>query len=1215
MLVQIAPVDFLVPASHQGRDHRLISLPNGLKALLISDPADDVAAAALSVAAGSFCDPPEIPGLAHLCEHLLFLGTKEFPDPRSYFGTITAAGGSFNAHTTGKETSFYFEIPVTSMRAGKLNSGVAAEHRETLVFDYVLRNFASFFKEPLFSDSGVKQEISTVHEEHTANITHPGKLFYHALRLLANPLHPFSRFATGTYSTLSGRKPGRVSVKSNLVSYYESCYSSERMVLVIRGPQSLNHLQKLVGANFGDIPQTRAPKRLSFAKRTSKRASTASISTRDSLESTRSSFSHIPLFPRNALNKCLYVRSIASQIRLVFPVVSANVSIETFKRAWIGILGDESKSSLCAHLVKDENLATALTVFKQSLSWEEDVLILEIDLTKKGSKMLEAVIIAVFAYIQELIIEAPLEDISRYFKEMSFIEKEAFENSEIDPCAFSEVADIAETLHTAHKIGYQNVFQGFEPLERHFNDDSMIHEMAKEFRKASEKVLSIDNFNLLVIHPDKSVVSSLLPEQPLWQDTSVDFLHDEHYLFDYQILPINSLALYTKVVRMELPKCTFPPSNIFINRAYRPSQVTAKEHTQKMPLSPFGYTTKKQLDPRHNKPPQLLHFSNKHELWLAKQSSSKVLLTFGLRNYTLDPSPESKIAIEVLCELIGEELRYDLYPGELMGLQWGIFPGVNSTCSFYFTLSGFSRDFGKLLELIVEQIKLRLQSMFSTSYQSLKKARLAVRRKIDAFLNMNGRDTATATSYVFLEEKVWTLEERFCALEECDLEDLVMISNSFLQLQKYLSVFVQGDVSREEASHLYSTVGVLAFSSQREERLTCCDPSSFLFPPGKEFIYRKSLEVEQRTNTILFYTQLGRRAHSRVRTMGALLGHMLCTISIDEFRNARQLGYHVFGGFRLLRETIGLEISLTSGKYDTGILKEQICEFLYDWEVLLFNYSEEEFRENVIEPFQSSIMNTQEKAKNAALQVEPARGSSLGLSGERYETHKSQWEKIMTQNYLFSGQEIDPVLLESLTKQEVYTFFKKHISIKSSQRASLVLMFDSNFYASEERETFKKRIFAVSEAKNLGISLSQAGELADTYQGDINIGEDILYDELKRIPSKSSKGNIIRAVGRALAAPIMAAKSGHGANTTHLLLQKSNQKLVSEYGKEYSTKKSSLGEVLVTTAKEVHSKCALAREVSDRTLYERLQGIFRDQKGDDDADNDYIDILTEYSTM
>ena len=58
------------PASEVDRFYRYVKLENELCLLLVSDATSKTSAAAISVAAGSFLDPAELPGLAH------FLGTR-----------------------------------------------------------------------------------------------------------------------------------------------------------------------------------------------------------------------------------------------------------------------------------------------------------------------------------------------------------------------------------------------------------------------------------------------------------------------------------------------------------------------------------------------------------------------------------------------------------------------------------------------------------------------------------------------------------------------------------------------------------------------------------------------------------------------------------------------------------------------------------------------------------------------------------------------------------------------------------------------------------------------------------------------------------------------------------------------------------------------------------------------------------------------------------
>ena len=72
----------VVKSEADKRDYRALILGNGMKVVLVSDPTTDKAAAALDVNIGHMSDP--IPGLAHFCEHMLFLGTKKYPDENEY---------------------------------------------------------------------------------------------------------------------------------------------------------------------------------------------------------------------------------------------------------------------------------------------------------------------------------------------------------------------------------------------------------------------------------------------------------------------------------------------------------------------------------------------------------------------------------------------------------------------------------------------------------------------------------------------------------------------------------------------------------------------------------------------------------------------------------------------------------------------------------------------------------------------------------------------------------------------------------------------------------------------------------------------------------------------------------------------------------------------------------------------------------------------------
>ncbi|CAM9753658.1 unnamed protein product, partial [Ectocarpus sp. 13 AM-2016] len=79
------------------RQYRYLVLPNGLEVVLVSDPYTEQAAASMFIRAGHMQDPPELAGMAHFHEHMLFLGTEKYPEEGEFENFLTQHGGSSNA--------------------------------------------------------------------------------------------------------------------------------------------------------------------------------------------------------------------------------------------------------------------------------------------------------------------------------------------------------------------------------------------------------------------------------------------------------------------------------------------------------------------------------------------------------------------------------------------------------------------------------------------------------------------------------------------------------------------------------------------------------------------------------------------------------------------------------------------------------------------------------------------------------------------------------------------------------------------------------------------------------------------------------------------------------------------------------------------------------------------------------------------------------------
>ncbi|MDZ7925044.1 MAG: insulinase family protein [Marinagarivorans sp.] len=153
-------------------------LPNQLPVLLISDPKAEKAAAAMDVYVGSGDDPMERQGLAHFLEHMLFLGTKKYPNSEDYQAFIQQHGGSHNAYTSIDHTNYFFDISAEQLAGG-------------------LDRFAQFFIAPLFNEEYVERERNAVHSEFSAKFTSEYYRQEDVLRTLAPEGHPLSHFRTG----------------------------------------------------------------------------------------------------------------------------------------------------------------------------------------------------------------------------------------------------------------------------------------------------------------------------------------------------------------------------------------------------------------------------------------------------------------------------------------------------------------------------------------------------------------------------------------------------------------------------------------------------------------------------------------------------------------------------------------------------------------------------------------------------------------------------------------------------------------------------------------------------------------------------------------------------------------------------------------------------------------------------------------------------------
>ena len=213
-------------------EYQYLELSNGLRVLAIHDPVTERSAASLAVECGHFNDPIDRQGFAHFLEHMLFLGTKLYPDAGEYQSFISQHGGNHNAWTGTEHSNFFFDI-------------------QTDYFEPALHRFAQFFICPTFNPELIDRERHAIDSEYKMKIADDVRGCYQVHKETANPTHPFCKFSVGNLDTLDHREGENLS--DSLKVFFENNYHAGKMTLVTQSSLSLETQIALIRSFFSEI--------------------------------------------------------------------------------------------------------------------------------------------------------------------------------------------------------------------------------------------------------------------------------------------------------------------------------------------------------------------------------------------------------------------------------------------------------------------------------------------------------------------------------------------------------------------------------------------------------------------------------------------------------------------------------------------------------------------------------------------------------------------------------------------------------------------------------------------------------------------------------------------------------------------------------------------------------------------------------------------------
>lgn len=1049
--ITTVPVDFAIPLSCLGNLYRLVVLPSGVRALLISSPQLAQAAVAVCVGAGSFSDG-KLPGLAHLCEHMVFAGLKQFPKAAEFHKLVSDHQGHVNAYTVGQHTTFHYDIDTKGYAKG------------TPVFEHTLAMFASFVAAPLVPTKMLAKEIAAIHGEHTRNTSDIDRILYHGMRLLADESHPFHQFGTGDKPTLS--KPLTLILKDMVVQFYRDHYVAKNTTVVVKGPQLLNHLQRVVFSSFARIPTNEPP-----------------------ISSPSNSTTTTTFFP----GQFLHIRSsVKEKLRLVFPVKTDSSQREFFLQCWCNLLGDESAGSLGNYLRHEKHFILAIYVHSMSIADGEKVLLMDIDLLAKGVYHLDEVIATTNAYIAQFLGQVT-PALARYVSDVFFMLQLGFYFRNSTDIA-DEVSSLARTLH--QPLPAENLIKGFTAV----SDDirltpELAHELAEGIISDLREFLSPDNCCFIYLGDEIQRMSSYLGVEEL--------AYDRYYHIDY-----------SRCRLLSVPTCTIPATAGFHIPDPNPyigdlDGFNLHNHTSTNDNT-FGAASAA----ADIQAPFLVEALHHHEVWCQPclwQHCTHLLVGLEASSVCLGGESLMDLATVLLAHWLGELLLPKLYAAEMIGYQWGIYSNWNETPLIGFHVLGLTLGILGVVDTIVTELNQIFQSL--DNFQLTNKIFRGIKSKylhsLELMKTKLGVEQALMGRLLYTEIEVPDHATRIHRLKQLGLAEFKQCLTQFSQHLGYLRMLVLTEEGEAFTSQLTQTVLLSTASLSWSDR---CWPQSYqVLNPSTYQISQPSMNPEDLMNTVLYYIHLGPRHDQQSRLWAELINFYIDQHAVTELRSKRQLGYHVMLVFVMARTTVGVMIVVSSPKSeDTQRVVDGINDFLLGLERNLAAMLEAQFAEEIVDLFSGST------PRNSSLFFrKPSVGQVDHTASSVAVAHWNNWEQIYNHDYQFHGW--NQLVVENATRDRFLSAFQEKITPIS--RKAFIVNVSPGVSDATRKSVMVNRIKDMIQARGIRLSAAELEEMIDSNDTmelamekvmlrTLGTAKGLLYKTaklLKRSPSLQSK--------------------------------------------------------------------------------------------------------------
>jgi len=202
-------------------------LENGVRFLLFPDPAASTVTVNMTVFVGSRHEGYGETGMAHLLEHMLFKGSKNFPKTDE---ALEKHGAQFNGTTWVDRTNYYEIMPANDEN---LEFGIKLE-ADRLVNSFINRE-------------DLAKEMTVVRNEFEFNENNPETILSQRMMAVAFEWHNYGQSTIGNRTDIE-----RVPIE-RLQAFYRKYYQPDNIMVVVAGKFDEKKAKDIITREFGAI--------------------------------------------------------------------------------------------------------------------------------------------------------------------------------------------------------------------------------------------------------------------------------------------------------------------------------------------------------------------------------------------------------------------------------------------------------------------------------------------------------------------------------------------------------------------------------------------------------------------------------------------------------------------------------------------------------------------------------------------------------------------------------------------------------------------------------------------------------------------------------------------------------------------------------------------------------------------------------------------------